>query len=68
MVGIHHGETGVSLVIGHGCHVRDGGQVRPREACDVLEVGGGETADDALGAAHQEFSVTSAQGGGAVNE
>ena len=52
MVGIHHGEAGVGLVIGHGCHVRDGGQVRPREACDVLEVGGGETADDALGAAH----------------
>ena len=48
MVRVHHGEARVGLVIGHGRHVRDGGQVRPRKAGHVPEAGGGEAADDAL--------------------
>ena len=67
VVRIHHSQAGVGLVIRHRRHVRDRGQVRPREACHVSEAGGGEASDNSLGAANQDVALPNTQGRGAEN-
>ena len=67
VVRIHHSQAGVGLVIRHRRHVRDRGQVRPREAGHITEAGGGEASDNSLGAANQDVALSNTQGRGAEN-